>query len=556
MSLPPLPSLMQENLDAGTARQRRDASGRFLGACALVFMIYICATLYFQNDALDDQWITFHYARNLVRGVGFRWNVGERPVEGYTCFLWVIVNALGIRCHLQPLLWSQCSSFVAGAVAIGTAMSPWNVLVESRLWRVVLGFSLATCPLATFMAQSGMETQLSVTLVFVSILVWSRAELTGHSWLYLLVSLLATAACLTRPENAIFLLLLPLCTWLNQHRSFHIGLRISSLRSPLAMLLGPALLIGIPYMIWRVSYFHFILPNTYYAKYSREGFHNLVAGVVYTATVLDYYAAVPLVISVSVLLSHSGQKIKLGGQLLAICGIFSIYITYAGGDDLGAFPAGRLLLPVIFILILVAASSLDAFCEERPSKKTMWIAALTAGFLAFQQIPMDKTLGREANPGLNYHASSVRKAVIDGILGKIRHPGKVEASPVSQWILANTGADDLIAIGGAGRVPYYTDRRTIDMNGLNDTHIAHTSTEERGIVTKGDAKYVIARRPKVIFLNADGGCPANNTPNSNCLWRQADKQLLQLLGRSSEYHFAGTFPWPGGSNEWCFLRNN
>src|SRR5579859_3990647 len=143
------PSLIEQNIERDLNRKRQGDGSLFFLACILIFGIYVCSSLYFQNDALDDQWITFHYARNLARGLGLRWNPGEPPVEGYTCFLWVIVNAVGIRCHVQPLLWSQCWSFLTGAIAIGAAVSPWNVLIESRIWRAVLGFLLATCPIAT-----------------------------------------------------------------------------------------------------------------------------------------------------------------------------------------------------------------------------------------------------------------------------------------------------------------------------------------------------------------------------------------------------------------------
>ena len=38
---------------------------------------------------LDDAFISFRYARNLLEGNGLVWNPGER-VEGYSNFLWVL----------------------------------------------------------------------------------------------------------------------------------------------------------------------------------------------------------------------------------------------------------------------------------------------------------------------------------------------------------------------------------------------------------------------------------------------------------------------------------
>ncbi len=57
---------------------------------------------------------------------------------------------------------------------------------------------------------------------------------------------------------------------------------------------------------------------------------------------------------------------------------------------------------------------------------------------------------------------------------------------------------DVIAVPWAGRVPYATGRPTLDMLGLNDTHIAHLPSLQRGIDVKMDPEYVLARRPKLI----------------------------------------------------------
>ncbi|MEO5618208.1 MAG: hypothetical protein ABIS67_10585, partial [Candidatus Eisenbacteria bacterium] len=43
--------------------------------------------------AQDDAYISFRYARNLLRGEGLVFNVGER-VEGYTNFLWTVLSSI------------------------------------------------------------------------------------------------------------------------------------------------------------------------------------------------------------------------------------------------------------------------------------------------------------------------------------------------------------------------------------------------------------------------------------------------------------------------------
>lgn len=72
----------------------------FLIACGLVVL-----QAYFFNWKLDDAYITFSYARNWVEGHGIVFNVGER-VEGYTCFLWVALSALGLLLGAPIEAWS------------------------------------------------------------------------------------------------------------------------------------------------------------------------------------------------------------------------------------------------------------------------------------------------------------------------------------------------------------------------------------------------------------------------------------------------------------------
>jgi hypothetical protein len=59
----------------------------------------------------DDAYITFTYARSLVRGDGLTW-FGDH-VEGYTNFAWVLWSALGLAVHVDPLVWAWLGSLAA-----------------------------------------------------------------------------------------------------------------------------------------------------------------------------------------------------------------------------------------------------------------------------------------------------------------------------------------------------------------------------------------------------------------------------------------------------------
>jgi arabinofuranosyltransferase len=51
---------------------------------------------------VDDAYISFRYARNLIEGHGLVFNPGEK-VEGYTNFLWVLIIAMGMKLGADPV---------------------------------------------------------------------------------------------------------------------------------------------------------------------------------------------------------------------------------------------------------------------------------------------------------------------------------------------------------------------------------------------------------------------------------------------------------------------
>ncbi len=91
-----------------------------------------------------------------------------------------------------------------------------------------------------------------------------------------------------------------------------------------------------------------------------------------------------------------------------------------------------------------------------------------------------------------FHAGSANSPVIEGSAEAHRSQAQ-GCDPTT----------DVIAVPWAGRVPYATGRPTLDMLGLNDTHIAHLPSLQRGIDVKMDPEYVLARRPKLIFVNVN-----------------------------------------------------
>src|SRR5438105_15822381 len=72
----------------------------------LVAAFFAVALPLFDRCLDDDSFISFRYARNLLRGDGLVYNPGER-VEGYTNFLWVVLSAGAMGLGVAPELAAQ-----------------------------------------------------------------------------------------------------------------------------------------------------------------------------------------------------------------------------------------------------------------------------------------------------------------------------------------------------------------------------------------------------------------------------------------------------------------
>ena len=75
---------------------------------------------------IDDAFISFRYAANMLDGHGLVFNPGEQ-VEGYSNLLWVLLTSFGMKLGLPALLWARILG--AGAMAGVLALAPGIVRI-------------------------------------------------------------------------------------------------------------------------------------------------------------------------------------------------------------------------------------------------------------------------------------------------------------------------------------------------------------------------------------------------------------------------------------------
>ena len=210
----------------------------------------------FGSWIVDDAGISFAYARNLGLGFGLVAQPGVPPVEGYSNPLWVLLLAPFFAMELfDPVLIPKALALVGLAAGFVAYYSVSKADIDGGRLVAVAGLSLAGLQSGLVIwCASGLENGLYVTLLLSLAVVISapRRERPFTS------GILSAAVALTRPEGIIFALAYPICAVLNGTH----GRAAASLSRYACGLVPPVS----AYMLFRISYFGDILPNTYYAK--------------------------------------------------------------------------------------------------------------------------------------------------------------------------------------------------------------------------------------------------------------------------------------------------
>ncbi|MEA3375248.1 MAG: glycosyltransferase family 39 protein, partial [Chloroflexota bacterium] len=161
---------------------------------------------------VDDAYITFRYARNLVQGRGFVYNPGE-PVLGtttplYTLLLAAVALVTGSRDF--PTI-AVIVNALAGAVSVGLLYALGKRVIDHWAPATAAALLWSVASYTVTFAIGGMETDLTIALL----LAVSFAHVTARPrWM----AALSALALLARPDTAILLGLLWLDRILAQRR--------------------------------------------------------------------------------------------------------------------------------------------------------------------------------------------------------------------------------------------------------------------------------------------------------------------------------------------------
>ncbi len=518
------PTPLSPRLESMTFNRSALPSPILLLPCAAVSLFFILA---YWEHTLEDAMISFRYALRIAEHypLGY-WNRVGPAVEGYTSMLWVwILSLAGPRVDAITTL-SKISGVIA-YLGIPTALiliGGRRVLlpgVEERAFRRACSFAaLATLlylPLIWY-AAIGMETTLFALLVTAVML----APVTVDDLPTL--TALNVLAITTRPDGTVFVL----CSAL----SFLVIDKDNRPRR--AYVLVFAVLAIAALFIWRVAYYGYPMPNTYYAKAGGAGLMHVTAGIHYVGTWALSHPFLILPPAALLIATRLGRRNDLPPLFLAILGtlcVFGLMIIKVGGDDYAAFPYWRHALQITPVL-----SFLTFYSLEQLQASSGVTALVLASFFVWPLLGLVP----------NVQSANLRDHAFDG-LRRGRPMANQPFNPFFLWMRPLTDSRTLISTSLAGELPLAVDATHIDALGLNDEFIAHHGGfDPHGTIdSKSDMTYVMSRRPDIVEGYVSASSILRRLPLSELI-KTRPKMVMDMFTNDlfrNEYVFVTNAPY-------------
>jgi arabinofuranosyltransferase len=447
---------------------------------------------------IDDANITQTYAKNISNGFGYVYNAGGEHVEGSTSLLWTVFNVFFFNISESPeklitifcfflttftimemlRFLKECSSILkvnygqstivlGGLLLSYPSFFGWSIwsLMDTTLW--ILIYTIVACR--------------SLNIVFASL---SSSPILPRSNFLIYACLIIFP--LVRPEGIV--VSLGFSGFLTFH-AYANNLKI--LRTKLLIIISFTIAIFLSITIFRLHYFGFPFPNTFYAKVSTNYIEQIFNGLIYLIRYLQnpsivlitiYTFCGLMIIYLQDILPLKTLRWLLSLFVSAVIGIFSMYVVL-GGDHFNSARQFQVLTPMLVVfatlgLLLIANINWYQLSVQK-TKNRKFLVLLTMIFIASTVTLPSLAIFHKDGGGLTHE---FRLAERERVLGEILNQ------------LPDSPSIGVLAAGGISRT---YKGHIYDMLGLNWVEMAHANRHH----TKKGLKNHLAFNKEVFFRN-------------------------------------------------------
>lgn len=496
---------------------------------ALIAAVLLLAESWAPRGQLDDSFITYRYAQNLVDGHGLVWNPGER-VEGITNLLWTLLVAAGLGLGTSGPVAGHVLGVLSGVALLvaSTALAVAGV-PRRALWIAALApWVLLASPAVPYFATSGMETHAFLALCVGAL----AAHAHGRMGLATVFICLGIAI---RPDAGI------VATAVLGAHLLESGPSRARSWAPVAVFAASVIALT----AFRLAYYGSPVPNT---------FHTKVGGIPLAMSLraaTTYLLEGPIALVVPAALAARRDRRALAP--LSACAATLLYAIASGGTGL---TFSRLLALILPLLAALACRTTAVSVARGDRLAPLWLGCLAgsaAGYIGGMGSLCAAVAAGAAIAALYRPAQgapSTLRAAVASLAVVVAVAGAVDAASenvsrgqrlrgkrffdlqlfagarrsINRLRRAEIAPGSLVAASAIGVIGYYSDYLILDLLGLTDPVISRSSDSVRGAVGLGqghirsNADYVLERAPAVIMISEDRGPDHEALTAVRALW--------------------------------------
>lgn len=453
--------------------------GRRYVVLALAVGVSVTLCISFYKFTIDDAYISLRYARNLANGYGLVFSTdGSSPVEGYTNFLWVLLEAPLYLLKLSDSVILHCIKIAGIAFSVGAILLVYRMtrlFTQDTRAGLFACLFLAAIPQLSFWAIGGLETTMYIFWLMAGSYFYIVEE--RNKRVHLLSMLFLTLAAFTRWEGVLVVLAFIALVVITRVWNRDKGSRLWGLGKLLPGIVVFALLYG-AYFVWRYGFYRYLFPNTVYARGGAGGVQQVWNRITEMGPFIFYLLPVIALAWFAYFhLLRQREGVTQQKQLLGV--VLLVLVALGLGSKREWMPGFRYELPWVPILMLLFSVSI---CEIVGAHNKPTLVNSIPTYVARMGLLL--CLGVFLlYPAIDLHQS-------------VKYTDHLDRAHVTlgKWLREYAPSDASYAGWDMGAVPYYSELPSIieiHPEGILSTYITHTGY---------NVNYFLSLNPSFIVL--------------------------------------------------------